>query len=171
MDRLNNWSRWYRMDGNLHVDDAQMDWLYNESLIYPEWYHIMWSPWTLVHSSNRQVSWGSSQCRVGNLCPYSVTWNQFIWEITFFSTAAAFLLYPVLFPPDHIIVPFLKNIGHLQGPGTTYFTRCSILWQMYWTQYAFSFCFENVLSSSGILTWFTAATAAFQYVRQALPTI
>lgn len=54
-------------------------------------------------------------------------------DYTFF-TAAVFLLYsgfPVLFPLDLSVVPFLKNVGHLHGPETTYFTRCSILWQMY----------------------------------------
>lgn len=67
----------------------------------------------------------------------------------FFFTAAVFLLYsgfPVLFPLDHNVVPFLKNIVHLHGPETAYFTRCSILWQIYWTQYAFNFYFKVVLS-------------------------
>ncbi len=60
-------------------------------------------------------------------------------------TAAVFLLYsgfPVLFPLDRNAVPFLKNVGHLHGSETTFFTRCSVLWQMCWTSYTFSFCLK-----------------------------
>lgn len=62
-------------------------------------------------------------------------------------TAAVFLLcsgFPVLFPIDHKVVPFLKNVGHLHGPETTYFTRCSNLWQMCWTHCAFNFLLKKM---------------------------
>lgn len=67
----------------------------------------------------------------------------------FYYTAAVFLLYsgfPVLFPQDHNLVPFLKNVGHLHGPATTYFTRCSILWHMHWTYCTFNFCFKKTFA-------------------------
>ncbi len=35
--------------------------------------------------SNGQAGWGSLQCRVGSFCPYSVTWNQDIRELTLVS--------------------------------------------------------------------------------------
>lgn len=67
-----------------------------------------------VFNIDEQVRWERLQCRVGSFCPYSVTWNQYILEISLFSLLHCLyssLPSSALFP----IVPFLKNVGHLHG--------------------------------------------------------
>lgn len=104
-------------------------------------YHIVGSLWIWDIDQRSRID--------GRVCSVEFTVSILVqWPETsisegsqLFFTTAVFLLYsgfPVLFPLDHSVVPFLKNVGRFHGPETT---RCSILCQMFWTYYAFNICF------------------------------